>query len=187
MKNLKKTTKKKTQVFGYYHGENSVKKLGDVNKRTPEYNAWRNMYKRCNYRRFDIFHNETYINRNISICARWRKPRGQGYSNFLSDLGRKPSPDHSLERLNNNRNYGPRNCVWATAKEQARNTSRTVKFIKGARYGKLSLVAELDLEKPGRWVKANCKCGTMEVYQFRQLYNGLKTSCGCDKKRKKKA
>ncbi len=87
MKNTKKTTKK---PLGYYHGENSAKKLGDVNKRTPEYNAWRNMYKRCNYQRFDIFHNETYINRNITICARWRKPKGVGFINFLNDLGRKP-------------------------------------------------------------------------------------------------
>jgi len=186
MKNQKKTKNKKKQVFGYYHGENSVKKLGDVNKRTPEYNAWRNMYKRCNYRRFDIFHNETYIDRNITICARWRKPRGQGYANFLSDLGRKPGPGYSLERYNNNKGYSPTNCGWATPKEQARNTSRTVKFVKGARYGKLKLVKELDLEKPGRWVQATCKCGTIKAYLFRNLYNGLKISCGCDKRKRTK-
>jgi len=180
MKTKRKT--KKEQVFGYYHGENSVKKIGDVNKRTTEYNAWRNMYKRCNYHRFDIFHNETYIDRNITVCAKWRKPKGVGYRNFLNDMGRKPGPGYTLERMNNNKGYSPSNCIWATPKEQARNTSRTVKFVKGARYGKLKLVKELDLEKPGRWVQAACKCGTMKAYQFRNLYNGMRISCGCDKR-----
>lgn len=175
----------RNEIAGYYHGENSVKKLGDINKRTPEYNAWRNMYKRCNYRRFDIFHNETYINRNITICDRWREKR-TGYSNFLSDMGRKPTPNHSLERVNNDKGYSPENCVWATSKEQARNTSRTVRFIKGTKYGKLTLIKEIDSDKPGRWVEAKCKCGSIDAYLFRNLFNGRKKSCGCDKKRKKK-
>jgi hypothetical protein len=169
---------------GYYHGENSIKKLGDRNKRTPEYNAWRNMYKRCTYNRPDIFQNHTYLDRNITVCARWRKPQGVGYINFLSDMGRKPGPGYSLERINNNKGYSPSNCIWATPKMQARNTSKTVKFVEGKAYGKLRLIHEVYIDKPGRWVKATCKCGTVKVYQFRNLYNGVKNSCGCDKKKK---
>lgn len=181
-----KTKSKKVETLGYYHGENSVKKLGDINKRTPEYNAWRNMHKRCTYKRPDIFDNRTYLENKISVCKRWRKDQGIGYINFLNDLGRKPSPNHSLERTNNKRNYTPKNCVWALPKEQARNTSRTQKFVAGKKYGKLKLVEELNLNKPGRWVVAECKCGSAKIYSFRMIYNKVKKSCGCDKKTRKR-
>jgi len=183
MKNVKKT--KKVESLGYYHGENSAKKLGDINKRTPEYNAWRNMNKRCTYKRPDIFDNHTYLENKISVCKRWRKDYGMGYTNFLNDLGRKPSPDHTLERTNNKRNYTPNNCKWALPKEQSRNTSRTKKFVPGKKYGKLTAIRELDLDKPGRWIKTRCEDGTFKVIAFRLLYNGIKKCCNCKNKRKK--
>lgn len=82
----------------------------------PEYTAWEDMIDRChnpncrNYRYYGA--------RGISVCDRWRS----SYENFLSDMGRRPSPQHSIDRKNVNDNYEPLNCRWATRKEQSRNT-----------------------------------------------------------------
>jgi hypothetical protein len=58
------------------------------------------------------------------MCDRWRN----SFSNFIADMGRKPSPSHSLDREDNNGNYEPGNCRWATGLEQRRNTTRSVKI-----------------------------------------------------------
>lgn len=87
---------------------------------SPEYQAWANMMQRC-YNAENCRY-EQYGGRGIRVCNRWHDA-----SLFLADMGPKPSPDHSLERTDNNANYSPQNCIWATAHQQQRNTSRTTK------------------------------------------------------------
>lgn len=82
---------------------------------TQEYQAWLNMRKRC----LDPSHigYKNYGARGISICERWLA----SYADFLADMGPKPQPRLTLERMENNGNYEPSNCKWATRKEQRAN------------------------------------------------------------------
>jgi hypothetical protein len=83
--------------------------------RLPEYVLWCGMIARCtnpkNKRWTD------YGGRGIVVCQRWR----WSFAAFFKDMGKRPTPKHSLERNNNNRGYSPANCRWATNAEQSTN------------------------------------------------------------------
>lgn len=82
-----------------------------------EYNAWLHMKKRCDPNTTNLEHFTNYYLRGIRVCDRWL----DSFENFLADMGHSPSSKHSLDRKNNDGNYAPDNCRWATAKEQANN------------------------------------------------------------------
>lgn len=86
---------------------------------TLEYRAWSSMMTRCtnpNYCKWN-----RYGGRGISICQRWLR-----YQNFLDDMGRKPGKQYSLDRINNDGDYEPGNCRWATPLEQSNNRSSCI-------------------------------------------------------------
>jgi hypothetical protein len=83
----------------------------------PLYTAWSSMHERCynvNSKRYP-----PYGGRGITVCDRWFK-----FEDFAADMGERP-PGTSLDRIDNEGNYEPSNCRWATVKEQTRNTRRT--------------------------------------------------------------
>ena len=86
---------------------------------SKEYRAWQKMRERCSNPH--AAHYECYGGRGIMVCDRW-----QSFENFLADMGPKPSPKHSIDRIDNNGNYEAGNCRWATNYEQSTNTRRTI-------------------------------------------------------------
>lgn len=90
--------------------------------RTPEYNIWRGMKARCLNPAEERFRD--YGGRGIAICSEWKDGADGlgGFEVFLRDMGPRPSPKHSLDRVDVDGDYRKSNCRWATDKEQGRNT-----------------------------------------------------------------
>lgn len=85
---------------------------------SPEYRAWRSMKQRCCNPRSPKY--ADYGARGIKICSHWLND----FVAFYRDVGARPSPAFSLDREDNNGDYSPGNCRWATKKQQQRNTRR---------------------------------------------------------------
>ena len=93
--------------------------MGDNRYETKERRSWKDMRQRCLNPRYRDYH--LYGGRGIRICPEW-----DNYETFLNDMRRKPSPELTLERVDNDGNYEPANCIWATRAEQGRNTRKVI-------------------------------------------------------------
>jgi hypothetical protein len=93
---------------------------------SQEYRSWKMMKSRCGNPNDPAY--ERYGGRGITVCPRWHR-----FEPFLEDIGRRPSPLHQLERVDNNRGYEPGNVRWATPKENQRNKRNTAFIVLSGR------------------------------------------------------
>lgn len=103
-----------SKVIGQTHGMH----------KSSEYGSWDAMKGRCtNKNKSDYSY---YGGRGITVCEKWMN----SFEAFYEDMGPKPSKKHSIDRIDNDRNYEPGNCKWSTPEEQARNRRVLNKFVR---------------------------------------------------------
>lgn len=90
--------------------------------KSPEYVNWCSMKNRCYNPKATYY--ENYGGRGIYICERWL----HSFESFLADMGHRPSPKHTIDRIDNDKNYEPTNCQWITRAEQNRNMRSNIKI-----------------------------------------------------------
>ena len=116
-KKMRTKTVSETQVGNrYVHGGYSINR--------PEYNSWRAMRERCNnpkYKRYD-----RYGGRGIKVCERW-DDGDTGFLHFLEDMGKKPDPKYTIDRIDNDGMYEPSNCQWISMADNSRKAVRVYK------------------------------------------------------------
>lgn len=133
-------------------------------KWTPEYRTWSAMKERCGLVSSKAWKN--YGARGIKVCDRWLD-----FSFFFADMGPKPSSAHSIDRIDNNGNYEPSNCRWASRAEQISNRRNTLRVdVDGQQVelralsrligvGYRTLVARYHAGDRGAWLRRPADCG----------------------------
>ena len=137
---------------------------------TQEHHIWKLMIARCH-----TSPDPLYGGRGISVCDRWRN----SFVAFYADMGPRPSPKHSIDRIDNDGDYEPSNCRWATPHEQGINKRDSRRWIVGGTCYESSAEAAMSVgvdqstivrwckgyERNGRFIPPQPECSSELVYQ----------------------
>jgi hypothetical protein len=102
---------------------------------SPEHLTWMRIRQRCENPNSGDFPN--YGGRGIKVCDRWR----ESFETFLADMGPRPGPGYTIERINNDGPYSPENCRWATIQEQQQNKRNSIRVMHGGAIRSLSEIS----------------------------------------------
>lgn len=141
----------KTRSCGCYKADLERARGEGSRKKRPEYESWCHMNGRC----FNKNHHKyaRYGGRGITVCDRWR----DSFDTFYADMGPRPTPSHSIDRINNNDSYLPENCRWATPSEQTRNSTTPRAVIRSdGKFYAVSADAALDIGAKPRGICDTC-------------------------------
>jgi hypothetical protein len=134
-------------------------KHGMANK-TTTYRSWKEMHQRCNNPRSAQY--KWYGARGIAVCERWGD-----FQKFFEDMGERPA-GHTIDRVDNDADYSPGNCVWATHKEQTRKQEKNVLTMKSAAQLRADRAAGMTYRqlaaKYGVSLRAAHRCGIGETW-----------------------
>lgn len=157
---------------GCLNKDTQRKRLTEMNRKhgcaprgaqTSEYRVWAAMKSRC------LNPNSTeyafYGGRGIKVCRRWMT-----FENFIADMGQKPSPKHSIDRLNSNGNYKPGNCKWSTHAEQDRNRRSNRNFtVNGMTFCMTDWAKRLEIPYKTLWMKIERGQTMKEIVEAKEL------------------
>lgn len=127
----------------------NLRKTHGFSNKIPEYRIWCDMKNRCLNKNNSSFYN--YGGRGISVCKSWRL----SFYNFYNNMGKRPSLNHSIDRINVNGNYEQSNCRWATSSEQSINKRNNKLYS----YNGITLTVS-------QWVK---KIGISRTHFYREI------------------
>jgi hypothetical protein len=138
------------------------------------YSTWQDMKSRCYNPNHKSYHR--YGGRGVDVCKRWILPCSTGFNNFVSDMGEKPEK-YTLDRIDNDKGYSPKNCRWATRKTQNRNKTNTRKvIIEGKEYMAVEIAEKAGLKTDTiiERAKSNLSMNEMLDNKKRIFKEGLK-------------
>lgn len=157
-----------TRFLKYGDPHFTKQRVGEDRCKHPLYATYKNIKQRCYNKNKPDYHN--YGGRGIKVCDRWLGI--DGFTNFCKDMGEKPTLGHSVDRINNNGNYEPSNCRWATIHQQSVNKRSNVETV-GVTY----------IPKKDIWVAQMRFDGIKVLYkQFKDMNDAITERKLCEKK-----